>query len=203
VRVWECAYKSTSDLGELVVNTLHVRVIESPDDNFDAGANAVAAAVDAWLQEDYLACLDTAYHTDTLTVRTVDAGTPLLADLAVDEDGTLADLGGKLPGGVAAVLSFKTLLPTRRGRGRMFLPSPTSSGHLDTDNAWLTSGTSIGAKAIALGATILEGTSFTEGAVDYDVVPVVWSRVGASAEDITSVVFRTRPHWLRSRMNQR
>lgn len=102
-------------------------------------------------------------------------GTQLeLAEDGVDIDGTAA--GDAMPGDVAIVVSLRTALANRRGRGRFYLPQPavsmcTATGKVEP--------ASITALINALGAA---WATYNAGGH----VPVVYSRASRSTQQITS-----------------
>lgn len=97
-----------------------------------------------------------------------------LAEDGVDIDGVAT--GDSLPGDVAIVVSLRTALANRRGRGRFYLPQPAASMLTATGKV---EGASITALINALGAA---WSTYNSGGH----VPVVYSRVNRSTQAITT-----------------
>ena len=125
----------------------------------------------------YEAMTTTGVGIDRITTGLIDeaTGTQLeLAEDGVDLDGT--DTGDALPGDVAIVVSLRTALANRRGRGRFYLPQPaalmlTATGKVDSAQ--------ITALVNALGAA---WSIYNSGGH----VPVVYSRASRSTQAIQS-----------------
>ena len=198
MKLWQCAWRSTDTSGTLFVNTLHVQVFEDPDDNFNASADGVADGVDAAFTTLYRAMLNTAYTVNELAVRELRTATPEAAAKSLAVAGTLANATSLLPIEVCGIITWKSNVATRSGRGRMFVPSPRYSSYLTTNDAWNT-GAAYWTAMGAFAAEVLTTNTFVEGGVTYTIQPVVYSRAHDQANEITSYVRRQRPHWLRSR----
>lgn len=98
-----------------------------------------------------------------------------LAEQTVNVPGTAA--GNALPADVAIVVSLRTALANRRGRGRFYLPQPAASSLAATG------------KIAAAGITNL-ANALQSAWVTYNLgghVPVVYSRTNRSVQAITSI----------------
>lgn len=74
------------------------------------------------------------------------------------------------------VISFQSALPTRAGRGRMFLPSPDMS-HYDNQGKFLAAAAAAVSTAFANGLTTFKATS----------TPVIYHRAAKTGTNITGV----------------
>jgi hypothetical protein len=160
-----------------------------------------AEALDQWLRDDYLTLLVPNYTVDAFTIRELGVEEPAVHEVAVGDAGTLSSQTGELPAECCMVITWRTAVATRSGRGRQFIPSPRGSGALSGPDTWKVSGPywEHAADWIAL---IVAGHTFSygEGGLEESqLTPEVWSRVHNTGHDITSGVRRSRPHWLRSR----
>ena len=125
----------------------------------------------------YEAMTTAAVGIDRITTGLIDplTGTQLeLAEDGVDIDGT--DAGNAMPGDVAIVVSLRTSLANRRGRGRFYLPQPAASTLTATGKL---AAASITALINALGAawSVYNAGGHT---------PVVYSRASRSTQEVTT-----------------
>jgi hypothetical protein len=199
VKVWRLVVRSFGPGGVLAVNDISSKVEVVGPDVTEASPQGVADAAWDWFGDEYLGLLQADWQVQELIAEELTSGADETAVHVVDDPGTLPASVGTLPVEVAGLLSVRTRLATRSTRGRMFLPSPMESGQLVAHDTWGTAGTSYGARCIAFGAKLLDGHDFSEGVIDYHMSFGIWSRKNESFEDATSTVFRTQPHWLRSR----
>jgi hypothetical protein len=191
--------RSTGPGGVVAINTFATKVEVVGVDIDEASPQKVADETWAWIGASYLALLSPSWRCNEVTLEELTSGADETAVHVVDAVGTLAVSSGNLPVEVAGVLSIRTAKATRSTRGRMFLPSPLQSGQLSGPDTWQTVGTTYGAKCIAFGTTLLAGHDFSESLINYHQSFGIWSRKNESFQDATSTVFRTVPHWLRSR----
>lgn len=195
---WRVSLISHDGNGVQYVNTLCAHVQQTVLDLADLGASDVASAVDTWLRTKYRDVLAAAYTFDEIQVRELFTETPAEAASTVGLAGTLTPGSGQLPREVCMVLSFKSDVATRSGRGRIFIPSPQNSSYLVAPDTWSTSGaywTNVG----ALGAQLLTGQNVTFNLIDYHVSLRIHSRKHNATYDVKSYLRRPAPHWLRSR----
>lgn len=161
-------------------------------------ADGLAAALGGTFNTLYRACIPSPYTVDLLTVRSLTSGLNREGSMNINAAGTLAAGSGTLPREVTMVLSLRTLMATRSGRGRMFFPSPLASSYLSAPDAWSTTTgyyTAVGAFGTALTATY----TYAIGGDSFQVTPGVWSRTSGVFNPLVTTIRRTQPHWLRSR----
>lgn len=197
---WRVAFRSHKG-SELVVNTFCVHTAVVGIDTENASAGDVATAINTWLSAKYLDVLVADYTFDDITVTNLPPPTTVEAVHTVNSTGTLASGSGDLPQEVAMVVSLRSALANRRGRGRLFIPSPLHSSHLDAPDEWQ-AGDAYWANVGTLMDAMLAGHDFTAGLgglVNFHASLRVWSRAGSASHDVTSYVRRKQPHWLRSR----
>lgn len=198
--VVEVAYRSTAPGGELIVNTMAAHVV------WDTGLptpeiDEIVDAIDAWLTEDYCQMLADDYSVDQLAVRQLDSETPWVRDRELNLTGTLGSVSGELPVECCLVLSWRSDLATRSGRGRIFVPSPLGSAALQAPDKWSTTAQYwIHAGTFADRYMTEQDVDYGTGGIDtFHLFPMVWSRVHQEGYTLTSWIRRSRPHWLRSR----
>jgi hypothetical protein len=144
--------------------------------------------------------LQSAYVFDVVASRELYTDTPSVGESAVGVAGTLGAGTGLLPRECCMVVTLRTAVATRSGRGRMFLPSPLYSSNLASQDAWAT-GT--GGWYSAVGTfmdKLMAGVDVTHSTFGHHLSLRVHSRRHATSYDVTSYVRRLQPHWLRSRM---
>jgi len=199
---WQIALKSHHvPSGALVINTFCVHDHSSVPLSDPLDAQTVADDVAAWITTLYKAVLQSAYTFDTVDSRELGTDTPAIGSSAVGAAGTLGAGTGLLPREVCMVVTLRTAVATRSGRGRMFIPSPLYSSNLASQDAWLT-GT--GGWYAAVGAffdALVAGRDVTHGSIDHHYSLRVYSRKRNASYDVTSYTRRLQPHWLRSRMS--
>ena len=98
------------------------------------------------------------------------------------------------------VLTWRTDLATRSGRGRIFVPSPLGSATLESPDKWDPEA-QYWIHAGTFGDNFTSPFTFNYGVLleSATLTGRVWSRVNDEGHDVTSFIRRTRPHWLRSR----
>lgn len=194
------AFKSTDAGGVQYVNTLAVGqdVPLGPDTALDY--DTLANDVYTWLGTEYLAMLAPDYTLNEVHVLGILGGNGE-GTKSVGAVGTL-NLSGttehSCPKELTAVLTFKTAVAGRRGRGRIFVPSPRWAEFMSNVSQWNTASnywTAIG----AFGAKVLAGANITHGAAEHHYTGKVWSRAGNTVNDITAYIRRPEYHFLRSR----
>jgi hypothetical protein len=114
---------------------------------------------------------------DSVTTVTIDVLTGLQSarlDTAQSIDGVAA--GNALPADVALVVSLRTGLANRRGRGRFYLPQPAAS-------QLTTNGRVLADFVTDLGASLEAAWTAYNTATD---IPVVYSRTSRSTQPITT-----------------
>lgn len=113
----------------------------------------------------------------SVTTVTVNQATGLQST-RIDTSQVIAGVaaGSSLPGDIALVISLRTALATRRGRGRFYLPTPAAS-------QVTTAGRVLADLITDLGASLTAAWAAYNTGVDR---PVVYSRTGRTIENITS-----------------
>jgi hypothetical protein len=195
---WLVAWKSNYQ-GVLAVNTFCIHEAESPGGVAgELSAATVVDDLDSWLRTLYRACLNSAWHVDSLSVRELGSSSPTEAEKTIGQNGTLANGTGNLPAEVCQVVKIGTALATRSGRGRMFFPSPFYSSYLDAPDNW-NSAAAYWTAVNAFMTALLAGHDATHDLIGHHYSLRVWSRTRGAAQDATGFTQRSRPHWLRSR----
>lgn len=197
-RDWEAAFRSTDPNGVLYVNTLAVHVEPPLVSLGDPSANEVAQAVFDWLATEYRACLNTTLTVTEIGTRELFSSTPAAGSKVVGALGTLPNGTGLLPAEICGVITWRTAIATRSGRGRVFIPGPAYSSELVGRDTWKTS-TGFLTAMQAFANKVMAGANFTHSAEVWHISGRVHSRTDSVSRDITSAVVRSRPHWLRSR----
>lgn len=204
MKVWRLVFKSITPAGVVCINHLHFQTDGEVGASEPTGS-ALLTRLDTEFRALYRAALA---EEDTLTalelreeVRGSDVPAPG-ADVAVGLAGLLATSVNDLPDAMCLIISKKTGIPLRSARGYLALPSPRSSGHLNSSREWwggyLTAAQALAAK--------LDDSYDVGGFPDITLNPVVYSRTrhesGASSYTfkITAGIARATPHWRRSRM---
>jgi|SRR6478752_2062546 len=196
---WEGHFKSHDAGGVVYINTLAIKVDEVGPDVADATAQQAADALNTWLGGHYRDLLHSSYTLDEIGVRSI---LPDSGDEAIHAVGLAGLLNGTgavaVPKELAGVITLKTATATRRGRGRMFMPSPRNVGYLGDVTNWATA-TDWWNYLGAFGDAILAGHDFTIGLNSWHMSARVHSRAGNTSYDVTGYVRRTPYHFLRSR----
>lgn len=198
---WAVAWRSLRSDGTSFVNTICVRddpttgALETPS------PGEIVGNIDSWLTTKYRAMLAPGYTVQEVHIRELYSGTPREAISTVNGAGTGAAETANMPVEVCKVISWKTNVATRRGRGRIFVPSPVRASALNTADAWATADT-YWSNATTFINALLAGDDYsygTGGAFTSHQSLRVHSRAGNTDFDVTAGVQRVRPHWLRSR----
>jgi len=209
--VWRCSYNSTHSSGVQYVNTFHVVVRDDPVSLLSPTADAVRDALHSALTTKYRNCLPSDVTVNKLVVREEltpgSTAVPAESSQTIGLAGTLALSGDRLPIPLCALITLYTNAAVRSGHGRMFLPNPGQAANLQTTSLWDTGTTWYGTNVPAFTAELKAHHSVSVvGNPDSTAALVVYSRTRrarADADwyfDVTSIVQRTAPHWLRSRM---
>ena len=197
MKTYAAAFHSTFS-SVLFVNSFAVRCDGVLPGAPDLGAGTVADEVSTWLTTAYRAMLPAAYSVSDVSVRELYTSTPAQGVHAISAAGTLSGSSGNLPREVCLILSLKSAVATRSGRGRMFIPSPLNSGFLSSQDVWDTA-SAYWSAVNTFGNALLAGRTFTSGVLDYHLSCRIHSRTRNEDYDLTSFVRRPQPHWLRSR----
>lgn len=183
----------------IIVNTLCVRHDPVLPGSPDVDIETAAADVKAWLEATYKAILPVFYTIDAFALRDLYTDTPAEAEASSGLVGTLPVSGtSKCPVGASLLLSIKSGVATRSGRGRLFLPSPIYDGYMASSVGWLTSGT-YWTNVTAFKTALLDGHDVTHGGLDSHLSLRIHSRKRNEDYDATSITLREPYHYLRSR----
>lgn len=202
VRDLLCAFKSTDGGGVQYVNTFAVRCDPGISPT-DPSITQIVNAVDAWLSGLYVLLMHPDYTVNELHALGI-LGYAAEATHSVATPGNLSLSGvgsNTCAKELALVLTLKTSLPGRSGRGRMFIPSPRNASFCANPTSWLQSGAYWTAIA-NFGNALLGGHDFTYGVGGLEGAHLstrVWSRVDGVTRDVTSYIRRPEYHFLRSR----
>lgn len=198
MREWRLSLKSSDTGGVVYINTLAIKVDMIGPDMDEASPTEVCDGCDTWLSTYYRQCLRNSLTLQELQVMQLGVAEPLEGAKTIGSAGMLVDnTGDVLPDGACGILTLKTALATRSGRGRMFIPGPERSAYV-TQNVWNPALGYLDAIG-ALGGRILAGHDLTVGLNQWHISARVWSRVLGESHDVTGYVVRNRIHWLRSR----
>jgi hypothetical protein len=163
-------------------------------------AATVASDVDGWLRPLWKAVSPAGLvHYEKTIVRELGTDSPTTAEVISHENGTLTLGSGVLPLGCCPVISLHTALATRSGRGRFHTPNPGSSSFMAGPKAWTTSG-ALWTGLVAIKDALLAGHDATHDTVSHHYSCRVWSRKLNTSHDVNSIVVRTLPGYLRTRM---
>jgi hypothetical protein len=99
--------------------------------------------------------------------------------------------GGSVAQGTALVMSWITGLPTRKGRGRMFLPSP-DDGHITTAGIYVQADC----------ATVADGGKAFLAALNPVTQAVLYNRLDHSTTNILNARVNSKPSFQRRRNNK-
>lgn len=204
MKVWRLVFESVTPGGVVCINHLHFQT-DGEVGATEPTASALLTRLDTEFRTLYRAALAEEDTLRSLALREEVRGSDVPApgaDVAVNLLGTLATSVNDLPDAMCLIISKKTGIPLRSARGYLALPSPRSSGHLDSTRSWwggyLTAATALAAKL---------DDSYDVGTFpDVTLNPVVYSRTRheAGRDDftfkITTAIARPTPHWRRSRM---
>jgi hypothetical protein len=192
------AYKSHDAGGVAYVNTLAIQqdVPAGPDTALDY--ETIADDIHDWLSAKYRAMLAPQYTVDELHVLGILGGTGE-GSHSIAAAGTLS-VGGDavLPKELTMVFTIKTADPSRRGRGRIFIPSPRYTVFAGDNTNWKTSDT-YWTNAGTFGDELLSGHTVSHDALEHRYRVGVWTRAGNDWQVATSYQRRAAYHWLRSR----
>lgn len=199
IQTVQAAFRGHYSDGPLVVNTFCVRVDgdagpEQPD------PGEIAQGIVDWVGAEYIFALPTTITVDELAVRELYSNTPYVAAVSLNDTGQVA-AGTAFPREMVRVLTFRTDVATRSGRGRQFLPTPQTAGSLSSAENYVTSGTWF-SNLEAYRDKLLAGHDMaygTGGLLEAHLSVRVHSRVKNTDYDVTSILIRQRAHWLRSR----
>lgn len=193
-------FKSSDGDGVLYVNTLAIQqdVPVGPDSALDY--NTMADDIWSWLGTLYLACLHPHYTVNELDTFGILGGVGEGAH-AVGTAGTLDTTGAggeDVPRELAVTVTIKTAIPSRRGRGRIFIPSPRVTGFGANTSQWKNTG-SYWTAITALANALNDEHTVDHGGVNHRYRVGIWSRVGDEWNACTVAVPRRDYHFLRSR----
>lgn len=198
VKDWLCTYRYTDEDNVQMANTFCVHAQPVLPLTPDPSASQAADDISAWLTTKFRDCLRTIFTLEDLTVRELFTSTPAEATKAINAAGTLGTLSGFLPRQVCLLMTLRTAVATRSGRGRIFLPSPKQSSFLSDPDEWSTSA-GLWLAAVALGDQFLAGSTVAHSGLDTHYSLRIYSRSKSATYDVTSYLLRKQPHWLRSR----
>lgn len=196
---WLVAVRSTMDNNALDVMTWCIREDPVVPGAGHLSADTVADDLKTWLQTEIRAVKHAGTRVNEIAVREAGVSEPTASVAVIDALGTVAAGTGNLPHGVCAVVTVKTDIATRSGRGRTFMACPPYSSLLagadlfSVSSGWWTAINTLFNKLLA-------GTTIAHDAIDHHYSLRVWSRKQGQSHDAVGVVRRTVPHWLRSRM---
>ena len=203
--VYRFQFNGISADGGLAITGLHYKT-DPPPLGDEPNPADVLTAIDTHIRTAFLLCVDTDYVLQTESLReevTPGSGdVPALAELAVNQHGTLVGGSGNMPTPTCAVIALKTTAAIRSARGYMALPSP-GRNMLANPDAW-SSGylTTLNAFGDLLNDHFDIGTLTTTR-----VTPVVYSRVRRAEGknpytfDITAATAHAKPKFRRSRLS--
>lgn len=95
--------------------------------------------------------------------------------------------GDPLPKQIAGVLSYRTAVATRRGRGRSYIPF---AAEIDNTSSGVPSATYI-ANLVSLGSAMTETKTVVNGAGGSTLLPVIFHKATGTSDDVTAAVART------------
>jgi|SRR5215467_660416 len=199
-RTYACSIRSHYSDGPLLVNTFCVRSDHSTGLGTDASPSETAAAINTWITDKFRFAYPNSVTLDELDVRELYVTNPQVVVVALTGNGGIT-VGSQLPREMVRVLTLKTDVGTRSGRGRMFMPTPQTTASLATPEQYVTSGTWF-TNLQDLQSTLLAGHDFTHGLGGADTSHLslrVHSRAKTEDYDVTAIVIRTAAKWLRSR----
>lgn len=192
-------FRSHYSDGPLLVNTFCVHVDE-PDLGGGPGPDDVAGAVDSWLTDKFRFAYPNSVTMDELTVTRLGTDTPDQGVRGLSGNGGIT-AGAQLPKEMVRVLTLKTDVATRSGRGRLFMPTPQTTASLATAEQYAVSGTWYANLQDLVAALLATHTIHfgVGGLQEADATLGVWSRRHLARYDVKSIVIRQGVHWLRSR----
>lgn len=199
MRIWRVAIRSTHGAsGTQFVNTLAVRMDNGTELPPELPADQVCDEVYAWLFPEYKAMLNPVVTVEDIHARSL-TGDPEEDSRAVSEVGTGSfGAGDYLPRQVTMVMTFKTATPTRRGRGRIFIPSPINANPLSNEQVW-DPANAYWINAGTFATALLTGSDFIHDGTPFHASLNVWSSLDGVGRDVVSATRRPAPRWLRSR----
>lgn len=198
------AFKSHDSGGVQYVNTFAIHVEPTLISTDEPPIGTVATKLRDWQATQYRKCLHTQYTLDSIDLRRI-LGAPEEATVAIGAAGTYNPAGAtKCPKELCMVVTIKTAHATRRGRGRVFIPSPRSTDALADPTSFVvtTDPSTYWHEVSVLFDEFLEGQDFVWGTLGSETAHMslrVYSRKDAATYDATGYVQRTAYHWLRSR----
>jgi hypothetical protein len=199
ITTWQAAFRGHYSDGPLLVNTFCVRCdpggeTEQPD------AGEIAQGVVDWVGESYIFAQPTSVTVDELAIRELYDNEPRVAAVSLNDTGQIT-VGTAFPREIVRVMTLRTDVATRRGRGRMFMATPQTAGSLSSAENFVVSGTWF-TNLEAFRDDLLAGHDFDYGVGGLASAHLscrVHSRVGNTDYDVTSILIRQKTHWLRSR----
>jgi hypothetical protein len=198
-RDYLASIRSHDAQGVLYVNTLGIKT----EPTLGVGELDASSAADEfwlWLGTEYRACIPSSYTVDTVHLRGI-LGTSAAVDKSIGTNGTLSAAGGAIPREVAFVITWRTAIVGRSGRGRMYLPSPKAGSISGTDYSTWDTGSAIWAAALTFGNKVLAGRDYnvSSGLFTGHMSGRVYSRAHGANYDIRSFTRQPQARWLRSR----
>lgn len=199
VSTWQAAFRGHYSDGPLLVNTFCVKVddggaLSHPD------PGEIAQGVVDWVGESYIFAQPTSVTVDELAVRELYENEPRVAAVSLNDTGQVT-VGSAFPREIVRVMTLRTDVATRSGRGRMFMATPQTAGALQSAENFVVSGTWF-SNLEAFRDALLAGHDIDYGplgAYEAHLSCRVHSRVRNTDYDVTSILIRQRCHWLRSR----
>ena len=195
-----CAFRATHQTtGLLVVNVFHleVAVLTDPPNWSD-----IARDVHTWLGQAWRNILADSFTFQEVTVTDENyPGSTHGQGVAVDGlPGTRTAANSSLDGAMCGLISFKTAVAKRYGRGHLFMAPAWDSTQATNGHVWNTGGTYYSTMT-AFKDSLMAG--HTAGSTDY--APIIFSRTLEKRGEtpfvfpITGATVNLTQHWLRSR----
>lgn len=193
---WIAAIQSADAAGVLYINTLGIKMDPVTGD----GLNATDLADEcwSWFGSEYRGILGEGLQIQTLTVTKMPAGSGVEGVHAVNLAGTVAE-GSSRPREICYILSWKTDLATRSGRGHIAVSCPLvdslySGQSFNMGAAYFASG-AVPAFLAKLNAGHDWGGEIAAGHLSH----IVYSRKHDSYADVKTRIIRSKPRWLERR----
>lgn len=194
---WIAVLQSHDAAGVVYINTLGVKMDPVAGDGLNP--TDLADECYSWFGAEYRAILGEGLQFDTLTVEKMPSGSGIVGVHPVNLAGTVAE-GSSRPREICYILSWKTDVATRSGRGHIAVSCPL------VDSLYSGQSFNMGAAYFASGAVpaflakLDAGHDWlTSGVTDGHLSHIVYSRKHDSYADVKARIIRSKPRWLERR----
>lgn len=193
---WIAALQSHDSAGTLFINTLGVKMDPVSGDGLNP--SDLADACYDWFGASYRALLWTGLTFDSITVRKMPPGSGAEGVHAVGLAGTASGTDGNFPLELCYILSWKTDVATRSGRGHIAVPAPPITAITSSHNTWDFSSTYF-ATTVPAFLSALDGGHDWGSPAEGHLSHVVYSRKHDAYYDVKSRLIRSQKRWLERR----